>query len=112
MTVRGLPQVNKLRGIIRSIFLPLARMSTPADPALAGAATRLSMLITSCLQCPGVHSVQVMTQLEELDMSDSLRLEALPATLGLLAKLQRLDISDCVRLKRLPPSLGNLKSLR
>ena len=70
------------------------------------------MLAPECLQCPHVHSVQVMTQLEELDMSDCARLEALPATLGLLAKLQRLDISDCALLKRLPSSLGNLKCLR
>ena len=28
--------------------------------------------------------LQVMTQLEKLDMSDCMRLEALPATLGLL----------------------------
>ena len=53
-----------------------------------------------------------MTQLEELDMSDCMRLEALPTTLGLLTKLQRLDVSDCVSLTRLPQSLGNLKLLR
>ena len=58
------------------------------------------------------HPVQVMTQLEELDMSDCMRLEALPATLGLLTKLQRLDVSDCALLTRLPQTLGNLKNLR
>ena len=70
------------------------------------------MLILNACNVVKSPSVQVMTQLEELDISDCPRLEALPATLGLLAKLQRLDISDCAVLRRLPPSLGNLKSLK
>lgn len=97
-----------------TLRFPLTFLPMPCSHASSWNSNAFQLMLTpKCLQSPYVHSVQqVMTQLEELDMSDCPRLEALPATLGLLAKLQRLDVSDCALLKRLPPSLGNLRSLR
>ena len=84
-------------------FNSRTRMGSPVDIPLLEFSASLTL---------NAHCLQVMTQLEELDMSDCMRLEALPATLGLLTKLQRLDVSDCISLTQLPPSLGNLKNLR
>lgn len=64
------------------------------------------------LPCSNWQSIQVMTRLEELDLSDCLELQSLPDTLGLLSRLQRLDVNDCASLEKLPSTLGQLTDLR
>ena len=64
------------------------------------------------LPCSDWHIIQVMTRLEELDLSDCSKLYSLPDTIGFLTKLQRLDVNDCADLKELPSALGQLTDLR
>ncbi|KAJ4820613.1 Disease resistance protein RGA2 [Rhynchospora pubera] len=62
-------------------------------------------------ECPEVHSISGITNLEMLYLSCTSWM-SLPTGLGDLKKLQSLRVSECYSLTRLPKELANLTSLR
>ncbi|XP_044506091.1 disease resistance protein RPV1-like isoform X2 [Mangifera indica] len=56
-------------------------------------------------------SIQDLSKLKKLDLTDCWSLESLPSSIGKLKSLEFLDLSGCLKLNSLPNEIGNLEAL-